>query len=397
MIKIKTLNKRAQQLIAGLVELILGNGGFIHPNLKVLVVGNDLSVSFIKKLNKGEQLIALPLSCMPILSDFEYTIKNHHMIATPKESRSISLVHRDVMSMSVELYNLFDKVEDYSHFSPPIQLKKHSVLCQTLLKASKAEAFSDQLFKTPNDLKIVCFWHNRAYYDVDSATDRLIPFLEFVDHHSFADGYRAGSLPSIGDIVELRYIPIEASKAVYVSYSLIDALQTFVKYGFVDRSSFFVQSQPFVFNFPKIGDVQINNQNVNACQLPPENWLWQPASGKNALFYASQIAFVDGVLPEIKFCLIPPARHINACDEAFAHQLAMLEKWGGLAKGQLNNNEVLLSFKSALIRENKLFYKHLVKLTKAAELSQESPVTAMFRDMLKHQIKIIKQYEKNAL
>jgi len=384
-------------LVEELLQLISNEGGYVNKHLELVVDSRgNFTFTYSKKPKLGDKLISLPINCMPIMSDFSFELDGETLVAMPKQKALISPLHVKGMEIAVALYNLFAKVESYSKVAPPVCFRNDIDLCHTLLKAVNMEVMSLEYLPQLSDLKVVSFLHTRIYNDVETGTDRLIPFLEFVDHHSLAEGFHAGRTELGKRNVEIFFQPVEnnVGRGVFISYSLMDALESFVKYGFVDKSAFFVKSQPFYITLPVIGQIKVDNKDVKSHQQNPNTWLWNAKYKKNAQFYASTVSNIELELPSIDFCLIPPVRHIKAADEALTHQLAMLEKEKKLELGTVNNVENLRTVKYELVRQNKKFYKELFDLAKSAQLDDEEPVTKMLKDMIRHQMKILLTYEK---
>ena len=428
MVKIKNVSHDARKLITRLVTLLEGNGGFVHPYLQVSVAGGEFSMLVRRGLALNESVITVPLSCMPVLNDFDYSLKQGILVAQPKALYAISEVHREAMAISVALYNLFDKVEAYSRVSPVTRLRECEALYPTLLGAAQAQFFLAPFSNKLDDLKVFAFWHNRSFHDAQTGTDRLLTFLEFFDHHSLAHGYTASGSADVGDrSLFLRYTPIDHAKRVYVYYSPMDALECFVKYGFVDTSSCFVKSQPFSIELPEVGEVRVAALEIKSNQLPTSRWLW-PATDRFALDYCACVTDDSGAAmnspsasanapvgssenekisksvfaaaakpapPCIHFATIPHKRHINAHNEALRHQMAILEKYCALGEGTLNNQAILATFKRALVDENRRFYQHLLLLAKQASLDKRERVTAMLAQVLNRQLNIISAYEQH--
>lgn len=394
MIKIKTDNDKAKLIVTQLVDLIADQGGFVHPHLQLVISNSEMTLSYSKRIDSDEPVIILPLHIMPVLSHFNYSLAEQSLKATVISSVGVSSEQVEAMSLSVELYNLFSKVEEYSKSSPPLQLSEHPNLLKKLLTGGNAEAFSAKNFSTKDDQKIFCYWHTRAYYDFQTGTDRMLPFLEFVDHHAFADGFRAGYSHLAGDILELRHTSVIKGQ-VLACYAAIDALECYVKYGFFDSSAFFIKSQPFMVELPGAGKVKVESRGATVFQLPQEEWYGQPRYS-NSLFYTPRV-FCEKEGATISYSLIPPKRHIPAFDEALQQQMIQLEQGLSLAVGTLNNADVIRLFKQALCKHNKYFLQQLVSLVKDANLAKSAPTTIGLFATLQHQRKLLQAFEKYGL
>ena len=172
----------------------------------------------------------------------------------------------------------------------------------------------------------------------------------------------------------------------------MDSLHAFMKYGFVDDQTFFLQSQPFSLQLTEtiLLDVRYQSSSGNQCHV--QDWQANPAYS-NSIMYRSRLEFLSDTVV-MPFLLMPPQRHMPAFEEALVAQLREIERYKGMLKGELANSRVIRKVKGALLKENEGAYRSLASVAQEAQLDNAEPVVRMLKKMLSHQVSIIKEFKQ---
>ena len=395
MLKIRSGDKEAQSLVRELVAALTDAGAFFHPALQIDIRGAEFSFASRKKLKGDEVLVTLPLSCMPVWSDFEWSLDgDQHLCWAPIDSPLAGdyELNTRTVDLLIKLYNRFGKLADYSCISPVVQFAHKRPLIECLLAMDHDSASRAKLDEGHDQLMIHSFWHSRIFSDYLTGHFHLIPVMEFFDHNVFADNFFWDDLPDGRRALHQAFQRVGETKAVYARYEIMDSLHAFMKYGFVDDQTFFLQSQPFSLQLSEtiLLDVRYQSSSGNQCHV--QDWQANPAYS-NSIMYRSRLEFLSDTVV-MPFLLMPPQRHMPAFEEALVAQLREIERYKGMLKGELANSRVIRKVKGALLKENEGAYRSLASVAQEAQLDNAEPVVRMLKKMLSHQVSIIKEFKQ---
>ena len=396
MLSIQTKNDCLRQAIETLAQLVISVGGFVHPSLVIREVAGDFSVSVKRKLPANSPLIAVPLHCLPLLEQFNWSYENGVIGHIPRVVAEVPQGIPDPTEMQiccmqamVEIYNLSNKVAQHTAISP---LTAFGAAPDFLDLLSRREPELEQIVRSNSDRSLVelfIYFESRVYKDPITGGRCLLPIIDFFDHHSFAEAFQAIPNTQGDDCLQLNYLSVDNGKQCMASYSLMDAFHSWAKYSFVDRSAFFVESVPMIIAMDGVYSLRILAQAVNVTQLDPSTW---QANNSNAYFYAAQHRHDETTL-EVAFLLVPPVKHIEAFNEVLGNYLVTIERHHGLLSGRLHNADIMQKVKHAIIDENVTFYKALRDSILPVSGEAGVPVK-LFREMFGKQLGIMKKFAK---
>ena len=395
MLKIRSGDKQAQALVSELVTVLNQAGAFFHPALQLEIRGAEFNFSSRKKLKADEELITLPLSCMPTLDDFAWSLDAEKKLCwKPVESPLAKgyELHKQIVGLLVKLYNHFDKLADYAGNSPAVQFAHKKPLVECLLTLAHEQPFQAKLNEGIDQLIIHAFWHGRIFSDYLTGQLHLIPVMEFFDHSIYVDNFFWDNLQDGQRALHKTYQPAGDTKALFARYEIMDNLHAFVKYGFVDETTFFVQSQPFSLQLDEGVCLEVGYQSASSNQQHVTDWEPSP-SFSNSLMYRAKLQF-DAARVFMPYLLIPPVHHLPAFDEALAAQLLEIERHTGIACGALVNADVVHEVKMAALKANEAAYASLAQIAKESQLDNTAPATQLLVKMLRHQRQILNEFKK---
>ena len=395
MLKVHSQDKKAQTLLRELVGLLTGAGGFFHPALQLDIRGAEFNFCSRKKLKTDEDLIMLPLRCMPLLEDFNWSLDQSCNLCFEAVDAPLAVdyeLHQQIVALLVKLYNCFGKLAANAKASPVVQFANHRPLAERLLILAHEEPFRERLDEGLDRLIIHAFWHGRIFSDYLTGRLHLIPLMEFFDHSLYVDNFFWDNLQDGQRALHKSYQAAGDGKALFARYEIMDNLHAFVKYGFVDDKTFFVQSQPF---FLRLGDgvcLDVGYQSASSNQQHVTDWEPSPRFSNSLMYRAKLKFFSDRVF--MPYLLIPPVHHLPAFDEALAAQLIEIERQAGLAHGSLATADVIYEVKMAALTANEVAYTSLVRIAKESQLDNTAPATRLLVKMLRHQRQILNEFKK---
>ena len=395
MIKIQSGDKNGQALLRELVTLLTGAGAFFHPALQLDIRGAEFNFCSRKKLRANEELIVLPLRCMPLLEDFNWSLDESCNLCCEAVGAPQTVdyeLHQQIVALLVKLYNCFGKLAANAKASPVVQFASQRPLVEALLALAHEDPLRAKLDEGLDQLMIHAFWQGRIFSDYLTGRLHLIPVMEFFDHSIYVDNFFWDNLQDGQRALHKTYQAAGATKALFARYEIMDNLHAFVKYGFVDDKTFFVQSQPFLLQLGNGMCLEVGYQSASGNQQHVTDWEPSPSFGNSLMYRAKLKFFSDRVF--IPYFLIPPVHHLPAFDEALAAQLIEIERQAGLAHGSLATADVIYEVKMAALTANEVAYTSLWRIAKESQLDNTAPATRLLVKMLRHQRQILNEFKK---
>ena len=387
---VRSSNKRAKELLNNIIREFLSAGGFIDHNVAVQEKNGNLSLLWKGREQHPQPAIQLPLDAMPAIGDFQFTFDGQSaQISGVKGQPNSSAVR--LLELMLALYNHLNKFQQFLTASPISAFQQYEELVQLLNRGANTKLQIPE--DNPFGYKLQLFFVSRRYQDLQDNRLKLLPFVDLIDHHAFAEPFKpVVTVPK--PYLEVTYRPVKGEEGkLLASYGAMDALDTLVSYGFVDASAFFIRSVAFIFEASGV-EFHVGRGDVTTGQLPEAEGRFQ---NPNSRFYASKSKTIEKGLA-IEFILIPNKDHISANDDIYRRYFTQAEEHLGMSPGELNNNENLTSFKKKLLAENRAYYSKLALISKKYLSNGDVSIAAkMMVSLLKHQNRIMRNYEKHAL
>ena len=329
---------------------------------------------------------------MPRLYDYDWRLDDNKKLTWQPipgvDDHDDAAFHQEILSLLVPFYNRYNKVAAFGDSSPPVQFAERADFLSVLMSMAGKDFYLASLEKGMDQLMIDVFWHARVFNV--SGSPRLIPMLEFVDHHIFAGGFTWKKMASNQRALTLKHQAIGRKKNVYARYEIMDNLKAYVDYGFVDDTTFFIQSLPFKMELSSSIAMDVQSQAVLLSQSGMDDWLNQPLYA-NSVMYRSKEGYANNTL-SLPYLLLPPKRHELAFDDALLDQLRQVETIAALSDGDLANENTTGAIKRKLWEVNRDAYRELQESAKLASLPPSSEATIMLKKLLKHQKAILAEF-----
>jgi hypothetical protein len=394
---VQTSDEKIEELVIALIQLVQGCGGFIHPALKIVSTQGAFSLALDKKLEPKTSVLKVPFQCMPVIEGFDLKYQQQTIVATPKTEINDTGVELQTelqvscMDILVRLYNHTNKVEEFSRVSPVLALKPHPKLLDLLAKAVGQQLSDFDVLDKLGMLKLAVYLKSRVFNRSDVKGSRLLPLIDFADHAIFADPLRIGDVEELSDeFMQINYMPVDNSLQCFVSYSMMDCLDSYMLYGFVDKTAFFVKSLPFSVELEGFGSFSVERSDVNKSQLDPAQW--NPGS-KTASFYAANFT-VSTQQINVQLVLIPPIEHMAAFNEVLGLYLTECEQVSSSSDGKLNTSENKKLIMQAMLKVNLDFYMSLQVHILTGLADDKASGVLMLKQMIQKQLDIILEFKR---
>ncbi|MDT0602803.1 hypothetical protein [Thalassotalea castellviae] len=400
-VKIKGENLKAIAIVRELLDELLLAGTIISDQLSFIVDHGHLSIRCEKSNVAKETLLSIPLKCMPLLADFDFSVTDEiQIIAQPKQT-VLNKQGLRFMQLMIDLYNETEKLKYWSGVFPIIALKDHPKLISVLLNAKalnkKANNFKN-LYNNQqwDELLLVSFFGSREFiYKADKLSQSgintsnksekgLLNVIDFLNHQTGANGYsfNADNSLIINSSAEIT------TGEVYVEYNYLDPLMAYLFYGFVDLSSSWIFSVMLeLFTLQGNSLLVMNNPVLNKANLTQEL--------ESLNKYIPGDIQTNGVNIAVSHIVIPNNENHAALRKVIRYILLTTDKVGRYKDASYLQQEIL-HIEKQLIEKNYGYWKTLEGETELALLkTSNNEIVRAALTQLNNLTKINLQYIKN--
>jgi len=253
---IDSTNEKVAIVIDDLLAELLDMGAIIHPSIYIKESSGELSISCQKNIKNTGALLTVPLTCMPLLVDFEFTLKPHYKIASTMKKGALNPNAEQIMNLMVLLYNYTDKLKAWNDSYPLLTLKKHNELLNAIYsfrpQGKKLSAFKKLFDQNKYDeLLLHSFIGSREFtykqealasaniHTVNQSEKGLLSIIDFLNHQMGDSEYKINRQTGC---MEICANAENETGEIFVQYSFMDAVQTYLTYGFVDNNAHILYS-----------------------------------------------------------------------------------------------------------------------------------------------------------
>ena len=398
MLELKSKDPSLKQLVSRLAELMVENGCEFDQSLRLEIRGAELSYSLKGEPAVGAELLKLEQRCMPALEDYEWALDSSGQLVYQRnasEAAEHAGLHDAIVGNLVELYNRLDKVKAFANTAPAAQFYPYKSFFNSLMSVTHEKRLLASYAQGSDAVMVEAFWQGRIFSSINTGQVHLIPLMEFFNHSIFARPFGWGDVKDNVRPLLLHYAPLPTdnakSREVFACYEIMDNLHAFAKYGFIDKASFFVQSQPFRLEIADGLEIEVGYQSVTANQCYAHEWAPDPLY-QNSLMYRARTRWHEGRL-FFPYMLVPPSRHMPAFDDALRAQLRQIEIDRGGPSGTIANGDSILRVKKALLKQNLQCYKELKTSAESAGFKPGMPAAKNLAAMIKHQLGVLKDFK----
>jgi hypothetical protein len=317
MIELDTDDTAVRAALEDLAATVARHGGRAAAGARCCARNGALTIHAAPAPGRGERLLEVPELCLPPVDAFAFDVRQDRF-AIRRTLRPVADSERAAMDAMLAVYNACGKPAAWRRISPWLALGADQPVLDRLaagrsrirhvqtLTRLQAEGATDELL-------LRHFLGARAYFlkavsatraaNARPASAVLMPFIDFLNHHFAArpyqltaDGGRAErTLWTFGDQ------PHAGSRECFVHYNVIDRLDSYLSYGFLDASAPIVASIPLDIALPTGGTLVVQGEVGGA--FPGH----LPSGARDLRVYMPQVRSDDGGRLSLQRLLIPGA------------------------------------------------------------------------------------------
>ncbi len=373
------------QLLRDLESRVKDAGGFLDPRLKIVVADRQIRVE--SDAPGMTPLLRIPEACLPIVEDLEF-VTSETEIALKTAPAGLDERRRSVLDSMLSIYNRAGKIKAHRAETPWVALAPYPDLLSFVMKARADAPKLSKYYALAqagqiDELVARSFIGSRTLkypFGPESKQRVLMPFIDFFNHHNAS--------PSFG--IDDRAIVVKASRPVagsaecFVRYTMLDAMDAYLNYGFANTTARFIRSVPLRIDLPGIGTLRVLGR-VSAPMkkaLPQELETlrrWMPPHQKTA----------DGSVVAAQL-LIPPSDK----EDVLANVMAMLITSLTPAIGRTDLYEAVAQAMQSVLAGNRDYYVALLEhLPELSAGDHAYPAVQQLRAAIGHQLEHLRAWD----
>lgn len=387
----KCENPIFEKLLSELHDLILEYGGYVNDKIIFLEEQGELSILSSLPKENTDELIVLPDACLPRIDDFLITVQDNKLLASPKSS-DVRESHVVVMGLMMDGYNITNKLAKHRETNPWLALKQSPVLMQKLYEARydapKIKQFYEKYeSKKDEELLMDTFIGSRTLALNPGGGEKsprcLMPLIDFVNHYFVGSEFQVSN--DQNRTISIRnFVPVTGSQECFVRYTILDALDSFLLYNFVDLSVPFVRSVPLQFDLHELSGVQ-----VQACV----SQLYRgtlPAPVNDLRMYIPYVMEGDDSVMQLSHLLIPGATAPLALRRVLAFYIRGWKP--GLSLPAVK--KIILNAEELIVHENTKYYMNLSSFIETTDdCNVPAGIVSSIKILVDSQLKKLQQYQ----
>ena len=257
-------NKDVEILLKELVELLQNAGANIDPEIHICCENNVFSIRTPKN-NTPRKLIVLSHDMLIPASLFDFGLHDDALLIKDTHEKA-SPLQKHLMEIMVALYNATHQIKQHKQQCPWLTFRESAALVEFLLK-SRDTPYTREIQATlktgdENDLTLLTFFKTRLLNvrlnkQWAKMQDVFLPLIDCMNHHPAGSKY-VHLYSEKNGMLAVNYRPIENSEhECFVDYGRMDALDSFLHYGFVNEETRLVRSIPLHLNVEGFGELFI--------------------------------------------------------------------------------------------------------------------------------------------
>lgn len=397
---VETDNPEIRRELLALEKLIEQGGGGIHSKVVICDQGGGLSIKTTEPMERGKEIIRLSRDTLLPADQYNIIVKGDEFhLEFPKNS-SLSGLQRQLAETMIALYNLTGKVKLHKELSFSLSVQPYPELIEKiqegrvfgknllnwsdrLQKGMKEEEFND--FISDSFLKT----RHLGYGDHLRTSDVsvLMPLVDFLNHHWQGAAFNVGLGVRKGDLAVTANQVVDGSTECYAFYGPMDALDTLLRYDFVDEYAPVVRSVPIVLDVEGFGTVKVNS----TPGMMNNKKLSKQIADLNR-FIPTMSAFKDNRVMGVSHLLIPTDGSPKALRRVLYIILANMTQEPEMDKAF--HEPWIKQAEEKILKANNAFYNDLLDLTrKIAEKKGLGPGLDRVNQMARAQLRKLAQYQ----
>ena len=257
-----TNNPELEKRLQGLKALVLAEGAFLHSQLTVRERAGSFDIRSGLGASVHDRLIRMPIACLPPLAAFDLYLCGNDICIRSTAARTSS-VHVRCMEAMLAIYNISGKLADVRQQSSWFGLAPYPEILQMLLRLKDGSLqFAQKRRLLENnqldELLLSSFIDTRLFTLPDQGGHVLMPFIDYINHHFLASGFRLLGEAGAPALCVNNANPISGSDEVFVSYlPMMDPIDSWLNYNFVDEATPIAKSVPLVIDIGSGQEIQV--------------------------------------------------------------------------------------------------------------------------------------------
>ena len=246
-------DRRVQRAVSQLYDTFETAGAFVHDHLRMRVDGTRVRME-APGIARNERVLALPADCVVPLEANTLRIDDDRL-AVAELRPEVSDTQRVCLESLVALYNATGQVARHKRDSPWHALAARPDLLGELAGARAGTPWIDSLSDSqadgaaPDRLRdsfLIARRRQVGHTETGDPRFGLLPLIDFFRHDpAAAPLYTGRRVRATGHQVAVSAQPVrEASAETFLRYMPMDALDSYLTYGFVDDQAALVRSVP---------------------------------------------------------------------------------------------------------------------------------------------------------
>jgi len=256
-----TENKAVQREAAALHDICEAEGAFFHDKLRMVVTNDgDMWLESTLPADQNDVLISLPDSCLPRIDPVTFKLVGDDIEIESIADGALGDTQERCLKHMLAIYNATGKVTQHRESSPWFALADAPDLLDAIVAGRRGAPRLEEKYQRirdeglTDDFLIEDFLGTRKYGALEAPT--LMPFIDYANHDPRAPAFQPAKRVGYSDhqVAILNSQPAENGGEVRVRYSQLDALDSFLNYGFVDTSTNLVRSCPLTIDI-EVGEI----------------------------------------------------------------------------------------------------------------------------------------------
>ena len=348
----------AAPVLRDLSKLLEHSGAWFNKQICVTATEYGAGIFASSDFPDLRSIMRVPIELMPRLSDFSVDTEGDQF-TSPKVIGAPSPAQTDIMGMMIDIYNHSGSLAAWRSASPYFSMQDHAKAFDHLVSGT-SELSSEVQGEHARSLGGL-FFNSRKLarqQDGSSASEHgpadgkvmvLMPMVDLFNHDSRASGFNF-SKSSGRENLRVFARPDPDTKELFVRYNpMLDAVASYLNYGFVDASAPFMFSMRLEMAFR---DFKINVARSAAPAVKV------PAAFKDISLYMPMLAKEDNTVTLSKL-VIPGPNAPNALRRVIALVLSSLEVPQAELRAQI------MSFEAQVIEKNFAYWQKMLSFIAA--------------------------------
>lgn len=276
MIELDTDDTAVSAALEDLAATVARHGGRAAPAARCRARNGELTIHADPAPGRNARLLEVPELCLPPVDAFAFDVRDDRF-AIRRALRPLAASEQAAMEAMLAVYNACGKPAAWRRTSPWLALGADPGVLDRLVAGRSQIRHVQNLDRlrsegATDELLLRHFLGARAYFLKAVSASRttkarpasavLMPFIDFLNHHFAARPYQltadAGraerTLWTFGDQ------PGAGSTECFVHYNVIDRLDSYLSYGFLDESAPIVASIPLAIALPEGGTLVVQGE-----------------------------------------------------------------------------------------------------------------------------------------